>query len=270
MRGRVLIALAVVAALAGCQESGFDESKETQRPLKVQHALDPLTGTKVPGLAERPMTLSVDTLGDTLALGVQPVRAALPGGRVPDYMRTAARGVEVVPPLTELDLAATDAAEPDLILGTKEGDGDLYDDLSRIAPDRHERGRRLEAQPAPPRRGARPHQRCREAPDRLGQPRGEGQEGAWRARTVCPRCSLEPTPFAESILADLGVEPGTRARRAICASIRRPNGPAAASSPPAPRSRTSPTALALARAGRAVPRPPFGSTPFLPIEDGEA
>lgn len=72
--------MAVVAALAGCQESGFDESKETQRPLKVQHALDPLTGTKVPGLAEHPMTLSSDTLGDTLALGVKPVRAALPGG----------------------------------------------------------------------------------------------------------------------------------------------------------------------------------------------
>ena len=72
-----------MAALAGCQESGFDESRETQRPLKVQHALDPLTGTKVPGVAERPMTLSADTLGDALALGVRPVRAALPGGRLP-------------------------------------------------------------------------------------------------------------------------------------------------------------------------------------------
>jgi ABC-type Fe3+-hydroxamate transport system substrate-binding protein len=134
VRGRVLIALAVLAALAGCQESGFDESKETQRPLKVQHALNPLTGTKVPGVAKRPMTLSSDTLGDTLALGVKPVRAALPGGRLPDYLRSAARGVEVVPPLTKLDLAATEAADPDLILGTKEGDGGLYDRLSRIAP----------------------------------------------------------------------------------------------------------------------------------------
>ena len=134
MRGRLLIALVLVAALSGCQESGFDESKETQRPLKVQHALDPLTGTKVPGLAERPMTLGLDTLGDTLALGVKPVRAALPGGRLPDYLRSAARGVEVVPPLTELDLAATDAADPDVILGTKEADGDLYEQLSRIAP----------------------------------------------------------------------------------------------------------------------------------------
>lgn len=134
MRGRVLIALAVVAALAGCQESGFDESRETQRPLKVQDAMNPLTGTKVPGVAERPMTLSSDTLGDTLALGVKPVRAALPGGRVPGYLRTPAKGVEVVPSITKLDLAATEAADPDVILGTKEGDGELYDSLSRIAP----------------------------------------------------------------------------------------------------------------------------------------
>jgi iron complex transport system substrate-binding protein len=134
VRARILIALALVGALAGCQESGFDESKETQRPLKVQHALDPLTGTKVPGLAERPMTLTDDALGDTLALGVEPVRTALPHARVPEYMRSAARGVEVVAPLTELDLPATEALDPDLILGSKEGQGDLYDDLSKIAP----------------------------------------------------------------------------------------------------------------------------------------
>jgi iron complex transport system substrate-binding protein len=124
----------LLAALAGCQESGFDESRETQRPLKVQHAMDELTGTKVPGVAERPMTLTADALGDTLALGVTPVRAALPGGRVPRYLQADAAGVDVVAPLTELDLAATEAAEPDLILGSKEGQEKLYDDLSRIAP----------------------------------------------------------------------------------------------------------------------------------------
>ena len=112
-----------MAALAGCQESGFDESRETQRPLKVQDAMNPLVGTKVPGVAERPMTLTTDTLGDTLALGVKPVRAALPGGQLPDYLRSAARGVEVVKPLTQADLPATEAADPDVILGTKEGQG---------------------------------------------------------------------------------------------------------------------------------------------------
>jgi iron complex transport system substrate-binding protein len=123
-----------VGAVAGCQESGFDESRETQRPLKVQHPLNELEGTKVPGMAERPMTLTADALGDTLALGVKPVRAALPGARLPAYLRSEAAGVEVVAPLTELDLAATDALEPDLILGAKETGEELYEDLSRIAP----------------------------------------------------------------------------------------------------------------------------------------
>jgi iron complex transport system substrate-binding protein len=134
VRCHLAILLAFACVLTGCQESGFDESRETQRPLKVQHAMDELTGTKVPGVAERPMTLTADALGDTLALGVKPVRAALPGGRVPEYLRRDARGVEVVPPLTELDLAAADALQPDLILGSKEEQEDLYRELSRIAP----------------------------------------------------------------------------------------------------------------------------------------
>ncbi len=120
-----------MGALAGCQESGFDESKETQRPLKVQHALDPLTGTKVPGQAERPWTLTADTLGDTRALGVKPVGAALAGGRVPRFLRAAARGVEIVP---EADFAAVEAADPDVILGSKELQGDDYEELKKIAP----------------------------------------------------------------------------------------------------------------------------------------
>src|SRR5215207_2208552 len=102
VRARILIALALVGALAGCQESGFDESRETQRPLKVQHVMDPLTGTKVPGLAERPLPLSVDALGDTLALGVKPVAAVY----VPPYMKTQARDIEHIPPDDPVDMEA--------------------------------------------------------------------------------------------------------------------------------------------------------------------
>jgi ABC-type Fe3+-hydroxamate transport system substrate-binding protein len=127
VRVRILIALALVGALAGCQESGFDESKETQRPLKVQDAMNPLTGTKVPGQAERPATLTADTLGDTLALGVKPVVAS----GVPDYMRGDARGVRVV---SDTDLSGIRSGTPDVILGAKEVNGDEYHDLSKIAP----------------------------------------------------------------------------------------------------------------------------------------
>lgn len=206
MRGRVLIALAVAAAFTGCQESGFDESKETRRPLKVQHAMNELAGTKVPGVAERPMTLSTDTLGDTLALGVQPVRAALPGGRLPGYLRSHAAGVEVVPPLTKLDLAATEAAEPDVILGTKDGDGDLYDALTRIAPTVMSEGDDWKL-------NLRLH----------GEALGRTNDAEkllidWDNRVVALKDAIgdrkvsvelaEQSPFAEGILADLGVESG--------------------------------------------------------------
>jgi iron-siderophore transport system substrate-binding protein len=131
VRARILIALALVGALAGCQESGFDESKETQRPLKVQDAMNPLNGTKVPGQAERPATLSHDTLGDTLALDLKPVVAVIGNPRVPPYLRRATRGVEII---RSSNLAAVEAAAPDVILGTKELDAEKYPDLMKIAP----------------------------------------------------------------------------------------------------------------------------------------
>jgi iron complex transport system substrate-binding protein len=127
-------ALAGAALTLGCQESGFDESKETARPLKVQDSVGPLGGTKVPGQAERPLTLNADALGDTLALGVRPVLAALPAGRVPAYLRERVRDVEVVPSLRRDDLGVARRAEPDVILGSNEGQGRLYPSLRKIAP----------------------------------------------------------------------------------------------------------------------------------------
>jgi iron complex transport system substrate-binding protein len=134
-------ALAVLAAAAavsvvGCQESGFDESKETERPLKVQHVLGE---TKVPGQARKPVTLTADTLDDALALKVPPARAALPGARLPAYLRAEGAGVSLMRPVGASDLAAVEAVHPDLILGAagtdgKSGQGYLYQRLSRIAP----------------------------------------------------------------------------------------------------------------------------------------
>ncbi|MEA2420705.1 MAG: iron-siderophore transport system substrate-binding protein [Thermoleophilaceae bacterium] len=124
--------LAVLALLAvGCQESGFDESKETSKPLKVQHALGE---TKVPGQAREPLTLTVDTLDDTLALKVRPARAAVPGAKLPAYLREAGQAVSLMRPVTASDLPAVEAVHPDLILGSADGQGKLYEDLSRIAP----------------------------------------------------------------------------------------------------------------------------------------
>jgi iron complex transport system substrate-binding protein len=134
---RALIGLAVTLACAGavgCQESGFDESRETARPLKVQHALGDIGGTKVPGQAKRPATLTAAALDDTLALGLRPVWASVPGGRLPRHLRAYASRIDVAPPLTKLDLAALEAADPDVILGSKQAQERLYPELNRVAP----------------------------------------------------------------------------------------------------------------------------------------
>jgi iron complex transport system substrate-binding protein len=126
----------MAVSLLGCQESGFDESKETVRPLKVQHVLGE---TKVPGQAKHPLTLTLDSLDDTLALHVHPARAAVPGARLPAYLRARGRGVALMRPVTAADLAAVEAVHPDLIIGSagtdgRSGQGALYDRLSKIAP----------------------------------------------------------------------------------------------------------------------------------------
>ena len=225
MRGRLLIAFALVGAFAGCQESGFDESRETQRPLKVQHAMDMLTGTKVPGVAERPLTLTADSLGDALALDVEPVRAALPGGRLPEYLREEARGVEVVAPLDRArprrDRCRRAGPDPRLQGGERRA-------LRGPEPDRsdgHDRGRQLEAQPAAARRGARAHERRRAAPDRVGRSRGEGEERDRSCRPHDRGGGAGPTSFAKHVLADLDLEAGRGGD--IPPPRRAPIGPAA-------------------------------------------
>jgi iron complex transport system substrate-binding protein len=125
----ILLLLAALSAFAlGCQESGFDERKETARPLKVQHVKGE---SKVPGQAERVATLTIDTLDDTLALGVRPVVAVVPGDRLPGYLRGPAAGVETIQPVAKGELGAVRKARPGVIVGRQ---GALFEPLSLIAP----------------------------------------------------------------------------------------------------------------------------------------
>jgi iron complex transport system substrate-binding protein len=136
VRVLIVLLLAALAAFAlGCQESGFDERKETARPLKVQHVKGE---SRVPGQAKRVATLTLDTLDDTLALGVRPVLAVVPGDSLPSYLRGPAAGVETIDPLVPAgetpapgDLAPLKAANPGVIVGRQ---GALFERLSLIAP----------------------------------------------------------------------------------------------------------------------------------------
>jgi iron complex transport system substrate-binding protein len=126
VRTRIALLTALcAAALTGCQESGFDEAKETARPLKVQHLLGE---SKVPGRAEMPATLSVEALDDTLALDVKPVAARVPGGKVPSYLRSEAGSLRL------LEEGTRPPGDADLIIASAPKSRDQFAELSRLAP----------------------------------------------------------------------------------------------------------------------------------------
>ena len=129
MRPRIQCLLAAALLLAAGCGTGFDEERETVRPLKVAHALGE---SKVPGQGKRPLALTDGALDAILALRQEPVAALLPGERVPGYLR--GRGVDVRPPLNASRLLGVEVIDPDVILGSKEAQGRLYDRLSEIAP----------------------------------------------------------------------------------------------------------------------------------------
>lgn len=112
-------------AALGCQESGFDEARETARPLKVQHVLGE---SKVPGQAEAPATLSLEALDDTLALEVLPVAARVAGGRLPTYLSSPAGVVA----LLEGDELPPDDA--DVIIASAPQSRSQFAQLSAVAP----------------------------------------------------------------------------------------------------------------------------------------
>jgi len=118
------------AAVAGCQ-TGFDEERENAKPLKVAHAMGE---SKVPGQARRPLALTAGAVDTALALDVTPVGAALPGARLPAYLRRRAEGMEVLPPLKPGSFRRPAALDPDVILGSRERQARLYYGLRKVAP----------------------------------------------------------------------------------------------------------------------------------------
>lgn len=122
-------------ALAGCGEGPPQTpQQETRQPLKVQHALGE---TKVPGRARRPVTLATGELEDAIALGVRPAGAAVSSGRGPGFplfLGYRASGIAEVGTVARPDLRRIAAVDPDVILGVKPPQEEIYRRLRHIAP----------------------------------------------------------------------------------------------------------------------------------------
>ncbi|MEV7046022.1 iron-siderophore ABC transporter substrate-binding protein [Amycolatopsis sp. NPDC051061] len=102
-------------------------------PRTVTHALGK---TKLEKKPERVVVLDSGELDDVLALGVTPVGMATTAGQngVPSYLADRAKGIKTVGDVSNLNLEAIAALNPDLIVGSKLRADDLYPQLSKIAP----------------------------------------------------------------------------------------------------------------------------------------
>lgn len=102
-------------------------------PRTVTHAMGE---TEIPAQPERVVVLDTGELDSVTALGIEPVgavRAPVEDGLL-DYLENMTAGTELIGTISEPDLEAIAGLQPDLILSNQLRHGDIYDELSQIAP----------------------------------------------------------------------------------------------------------------------------------------
>ncbi|MBM7608525.1 iron complex transport system substrate-binding protein [Lysinibacillus composti] len=136
-----LLTLMLVIFLAACggkeESTSTTENKETSNTestsYTVEHAMGSTTIEKTP---EKVVILTNEGTEALLALGVKPVGAVQSWTGDPwyDHIASEMEGVEVVGLESEVNLEAIAALQPDLIIGNKMRQEDIYEQLSAIAP----------------------------------------------------------------------------------------------------------------------------------------
>lgn len=98
----------------------------------VKHAMGE---ARVPASPQRVVVLDTGALANALALGTKPVGADLGGGAFVGYLGNRVEGIqEVVGETGEPNLETILRLKPDLIIGTKALNEQIYDKLQQIAP----------------------------------------------------------------------------------------------------------------------------------------
>lgn len=135
-------ALVAAVMLTGCGSSAEDAAEPVSEeqaeagaaePRVVEHALGT---TEVPADPQRVVVLDTPHLDTALSLGVTPVGSTQSdvAEGMPGYLGERTEGIETVGTITEPDLEAISALDPDLVLSSKVGHEQIHDQLSQIAP----------------------------------------------------------------------------------------------------------------------------------------
>ncbi|WP_206120046.1 ABC transporter substrate-binding protein [Cellulomonas sp. HD19AZ1] len=145
VRSRVAVLAAVTALGLGLSACAADADAGTADPTPsvsadasdaprvVEHARGE---TEVPAHPQRVVVLEPVQLDTAVALGVEPVGAAVLNEAlgVPAYLGDAAADVQTVGTVQEPNVQKIAALQPDLIIGTESRHSALYDQLSDVAP----------------------------------------------------------------------------------------------------------------------------------------
>ncbi|WP_020573548.1 ABC transporter substrate-binding protein [Actinopolymorpha alba] len=128
-----LMLAAAALGLAACAGTPEGQPSSAPKTRTIEHAMG---STEVPVNPRRVVVLDTDKLDTALTLGVVPVGAARADQVTgwPRYLGPKVKPVEEVGVLTELNLEAIAALQPDLILGSKFRQEKYYSKLSAIAP----------------------------------------------------------------------------------------------------------------------------------------
>lgn len=130
--GALLAATAML--IGGCSSiTGQNATHNDGTGYTVEHAMGTAT---LPSTPERIVVLDSPHLDALLALGIEPVGAAVSsaGTGFPSYLADKLAGVEQVGTIGEPDLEKIAALDPDLIIGAKVRHETMYPQLDAIAP----------------------------------------------------------------------------------------------------------------------------------------
>lgn len=129
-----IMTIFLLAACGGNEEKSSEETKTTQeKSYTVEHAMG---STTIKGTPKKVVILTNEGTEALLALGVRPVGAVQSwlGDPWYDHIKNDMEGVEVVGVESEVNVEKIASLKPDLIIGNKLRQEQVYDQLSAIAP----------------------------------------------------------------------------------------------------------------------------------------
>lgn len=132
-KGLVSFLILTMILLVACsnKEEKNDQAKEDS--ITIEHAMGK---TKVPKNPEKVVILTNEGTEALLALGIKPIGAVQSWTGDPwyDHIKEDMEGVEVVGTESQVNLEKIASLKPDLIIGNKMRQEDLYEKLNAIAP----------------------------------------------------------------------------------------------------------------------------------------